>query len=89
MTVHGSNHLARVSPSKNVGLIGLTVLAFIEHKQTSRDHDQTNIEYYNLGKVKFQHVEDVIYNSISFLSHHTYLGMPQLKVTPPPVSRQT
>ena len=33
-----------------------------------------------LGNVKFQYVEDMIYNSISFMSHHTYLGMPQIKV---------
>jgi hypothetical protein len=31
--------------------------------------------------VKFQQVENSIYNAISFSSHHTYLGMPQLKVT--------
>ena len=32
------------------------------------------------GNVKFQQVENSIYNAISFSSHHTYLGMPQLKV---------
>lgn len=31
------------------------------------------------GNVKFQQVESSIYNAISFSSHHTYLGMPQLK----------
>jgi hypothetical protein len=33
-----------------------------------------------VGNVKFQQVENSIYNAISFSSHHTYLGMPQLKV---------
>jgi len=31
------------------------------------------------GNVKFQHMEDSVYHPVSFTSHHTYLGMPQLK----------
>ena len=32
-----------------------------------------------LGNVKFQHMEDSVYKPVSFTSHHTYLGLPQLK----------
>jgi len=32
------------------------------------------------GNVKFQQVDDIIYNSISFLSHHTYIQLPQMKI---------
>ena len=31
------------------------------------------------GNVKFQHMEDSVYRAVSFTSHHTYLGLPQLK----------
>ena len=31
------------------------------------------------GTVKFQHMEDSVYNPVSFSSHHTYLGMPQVR----------
>ena len=31
------------------------------------------------GNVKFQHMEDSVYKPVSFTSHHTYLGLPQLK----------
>ena len=30
------------------------------------------------GKVKFQHMEDSVHQPVSFSSHHTYLGMPQV-----------
>ena len=32
------------------------------------------------GTVKFQHMEDSVYNPVSFSSHHTYLGMPQVRL---------
>jgi len=31
------------------------------------------------GTVKFQHMEDSVHQPVSFSSHHTYLGMPQLR----------
>jgi hypothetical protein len=49
-------------------------------------YDELKLIFFNtflcfVGNVKFQQVENSIYNAISFSSHHTYLGMPQLKVT--------
>ena len=37
------------------------------------------ITHFLLGNVKFQHMEDSVYKPVSFTSHHTYLGLPQLK----------
>ena len=37
------------------------------------------IIFFLLGNVKFQHMEDSVYKPVSFTSHHTYLGLPQLK----------
>ena len=37
------------------------------------------VTHFLLGNVKFQHMEDSVYKPVSFTSHHTYLGLPQLK----------
>ena len=31
------------------------------------------------GNVKFHHLEDSVHKPVSFTSHHTYLGAPQMK----------
>jgi len=58
--------------------VGRIQQVLMNTRQLLEETHQQQLQYE--GNVKFQYVEDMIINSISFMSHHTYLGMPQIKV---------
>jgi len=70
--------LGGIDKRLNSGFSGRIQQVLINNKQILEYTHQQELNYE--GNIRFQYVEDLIHNSVSFLSHHTYLGMPQIKV---------
>jgi len=90
VTVHGAEpvmscryyHIGGISPRNSVtssakNFEGRLQQLVINGERVLDEAHLKQIEYE--GNVKFQHMEDSVYHPVSFTSHHTYLGMPQLK----------